>query len=36
MKLAKGFEPLTAVQEKLLKEKAAAGTPLFRYPSADA
>jgi aryl-alcohol dehydrogenase-like predicted oxidoreductase len=33
VKLAKGFEPINAAQEKLLKEKAAAGTPLFRYPS---
>ena len=36
VKLAKGFEPITPEQEKALKEKAAAGTPLFRYPSADA
>jgi predicted aldo/keto reductase-like oxidoreductase len=36
VKLAKDFEPLTAEQEKTLKAKAAAGTPLFRYPSADA
>jgi len=36
VKLAKSFEPITPEQEKALKEKAAAGTPLFRYPSADA
>jgi len=36
VKLAKGFEPITPEQEKTLKAKAAAGTPLFRYPSKDA
>jgi len=36
VKLAKGFEPMTAEQEKTLKAKAAAGTPLFRFPSTDA
>ena len=36
VKLAKGFEPITPEQEKTLKAKAAAGTPLFRYPSPDA
>ncbi len=36
VKLAKGFEPITAEQEKTLKAKAAAVTPLFSYPSADA
>jgi predicted aldo/keto reductase-like oxidoreductase len=36
MRLAKDFAPLTPDEEKTLKEMAAAGTPLFRYPSADA
>ena len=36
VKLAKGFEPITAEQEKALKVKAAAGTPLFRFPSKNA
>jgi aryl-alcohol dehydrogenase-like predicted oxidoreductase len=36
VKLAKGFAPITAEQERALKAKAAAGTPLFRYPSEDA
>jgi predicted aldo/keto reductase-like oxidoreductase len=36
VKLAKGFAPITPEQEQTLKAKAAAGTPLFRYPSADA
>jgi predicted aldo/keto reductase-like oxidoreductase len=33
VKLAKGFEPITSEQEETLKAQAAAGTPLFRYPS---
>ena len=36
VKLAKGFEPITPEQERTLKAKAAAGTPLFLYPSKDA
>jgi len=36
VKLARGFTPITSDEEKTLKAKAAAGTPLFRYPSADA
>jgi predicted aldo/keto reductase-like oxidoreductase len=36
VRLAPRFEPITSEQEKMLKEKAAAGTPLFRFPSADA
>jgi predicted aldo/keto reductase-like oxidoreductase len=36
VKLAKDFEPITPEQERVLKEKAAAGTPLFRFPSAEA
>jgi len=36
VKLAKDFRPITADEEKALKAKAAAGTPLFRYPSKDA
>jgi len=36
VELAKGFEPITPEQEKTLKAQAAAGTPLFRYPSKDA
>jgi hypothetical protein len=36
VRLAKDFEPLTADEEKTLKAKAAGGTPIFRYPSADA
>jgi predicted aldo/keto reductase-like oxidoreductase len=36
VKLAKGFRPITAEQERILKEKAAAGTPLFRFPSKNA
>ena len=34
--LAKGFTPLTADEAETLKAKAAAGTPLFRFPSAQA
>ena len=33
VKLAKGFVPVTSEEEAELKAKAAAGTPLFRYPS---
>ncbi len=33
VKLAKGFTPVTPEEEAALKAKAAAGTPLFRYPS---
>jgi predicted aldo/keto reductase-like oxidoreductase len=36
VKLAGGFEPITPEEEKALKAKAAAGTPLFRFPSPDA
>lgn len=36
VKLAKDFRPITSDEEKALKAKAAAGTPLFRYPSSDA
>ena len=36
VRLAKEFRPITPDQEKALKAKAAAGTPLFRYPSKDA
>jgi predicted aldo/keto reductase-like oxidoreductase len=36
VELAKDFEPITPEQEETLKEKAASGTPLFRYPSKDA
>jgi predicted aldo/keto reductase-like oxidoreductase len=36
VKLAKGFEPITPGQEKALKAKAAASTPLFRYPNPEA
>jgi predicted aldo/keto reductase-like oxidoreductase len=36
VRLAKGFQPITREQEEVLKAKAAAGTPLFRYPSKDA
>jgi aryl-alcohol dehydrogenase-like predicted oxidoreductase len=36
VKLAKGLTPLTADEAETLKAKAAAGTPLFRYPSAQA
>ena len=33
VKLARGFTPVTSEEETELKRKAAAGTPLFRYPS---
>lgn len=33
VKLARGFTPVTSEEEAELKRKAAAGTPLFRYPS---
>jgi predicted aldo/keto reductase-like oxidoreductase len=36
VKLARDFQPLTDDEAKTLKARAAAGTPLFRYPSADA
>jgi predicted aldo/keto reductase-like oxidoreductase len=36
VKLAKDFRPITPDEEKALKAKAAAGTPLFRYPSKEA
>jgi predicted aldo/keto reductase-like oxidoreductase len=36
VKLAGSFEPITPDEEKILKARAAAGTPLFRFPSADA
>ena len=36
VKLAKDFRPITPDEEKTVKAKAAAGTPLFRYPSVDA
>ena len=34
--LARGFRPLTPDEAETLKAKAAAGTPLFRFPSAEA
>ena len=36
VKLAKSFRPVTPEEEATLKAKAAAGTPLFRYPSSAA
>lgn len=33
VKLARGFTPVTPEEEAELKARAAAGTPLFRYPS---
>ncbi len=36
VKLAKGFEPISLEEENALKAKAAAGTPLFRYPNPEA
>jgi hypothetical protein len=36
VKLAKSFKPVTPEEEAVLKAKAAAGTPLFRYPSSAA
>ena len=36
LKLAAGFEPLSAAEVEAIKTKGLAAAPLFRYPSKDA
>jgi aryl-alcohol dehydrogenase-like predicted oxidoreductase len=36
VELARGFQPITPEEEVTLKTRAAAGSPLFRYPSPEA
>ena len=36
LKLAAGFEPLSAAEVEAVKAKGLGGAPLFRYPSREA